>query len=187
MKMPNDTNRERANENAKGLIMVDSLLEQVGKISALATICEVKMRVLADNNEVLAHLAHSKKLEDVENGIFKSFERNLTLEEVKKLKAGRVIRNKVLHGDFEAASIKLDEVEANKLSKPEGFALDLNTGEVRDIGSKPIKSSSIFEWLLAIGTSGFFPLAAGVLQTNISTIDRLLEQTSKKEITPGPL
>lgn len=92
-----------------------------------------------------------------------------------------------MHGDFEAASIKLDEVEANKLSKPEGFALDLNAGEVRDIGSKPIKPSSIFEWFLATGTSGFFPLAAEVLQTNITTIDRLLEQTSKKEITLGPL
>lgn len=169
------------------MIMVDMLLGQVGQISALATICEVKMRVLADNNKALEHLAHSKKLEDVENGIIKSFEKNLTLDEVKKLKAGRVIRNKVLHGDFEAASIKLEEIEANKMSKPEGFALDFKTGEVRDIGSKPIKSSSIFEWLLAIGTTGFFPLVAGVLQDNISTIDRLLEQTSKGEITPGPL
>lgn len=167
--------------------MIDMLLNQVGQISGLATICEVKMRVLADNNKALSHLAHSKKLEDVENGIIKSFELHLTTDEVSKLKAGRIIRNKVLHGDFEAASIKLDEIETNKMSKPEGFVLDFTTGEVRDIGSKPIKSSSIFEWLLAISSTGFFPLAAGVLQTNISTIDRLLEQTSKGEITPGPL
>lgn len=165
----------------------DAFFEQIGRIAALATICEVKMRILADNNKILTHLAHSKKLEDVENGIIKGFQKYLTAEEIARLKAGRVIRNKVLHGDFEAASIKLEEIEVGKMSKPEGFVLELNTGEIRDIGSKPIKSSSIFEWLLAMAMTGFFPITIEVLEGNLSTIDRLIERTAKGEITPEPL
>lgn len=165
----------------------DVFFNQIGNISALATICEVKMRILADNNKPLSHLAHAKRLEDVENAIIKSFEKHLSADEIARLKAGRVIRNKVLHGDFEAASIKLDEIEAGKQSKPEGMVLELNTGELRDIGSKPIKSSSIFEWLIAIATTGFFPLAMEVLEKNLSTINRIIEQSAKGEITPGPI
>lgn len=165
----------------------DVFFEQVGQMSAMATICEIKMRILADNNNPLKHLAHSKKLEDLENAILRSFDKHLTAEEVTRLKAGRVIRNKVLHGDFEAASIKLDEIEPGKMGKAEGMVLEINTGEIRDIGSKPIKSSSIFEWLIAVGTTGFFPLAKEALENNLSTINRLLEQTSRGEITPGPL
>lgn len=165
----------------------DPLFQQIGHISALATICEVKMRILADNNKPLKHLAHAKILEDVENAIIRSFEKHLATDEVSRLKAGRVIRNKVLHGDFEAASIKLEEIESGKMCRPEGVALEVNSGELRDIGLKSIKSSSIFEWLIVVSTTGFFPLAMEVLEKNLSTINRIIDQTAKDEIAPGPL
>ncbi|HWU43198.1 MAG TPA: hypothetical protein VN132_07170 [Bdellovibrio sp.] len=165
----------------------DALFNQVGQISALATICEIKMRILADNNQVLTRLAHAQKLEEVENGIIAAFKKHLSTDEIERLKTGRVVRNKILHGNFEAASAKMSELEGAQLTKPSGSVLDLTSGEIRDIGSKPIKSSSIFEWLLALGSNRFMPTAMDTLQKNIGTIERLLEQSSKKEIEAEPI
>lgn len=75
-----------------------------------ATGVELSMRMLADKVPELRAFAHSKKFEDIEDEIIKHFGDLLSDEDKKTLSASRVLRNKILHCDFEAARDKLDEL-----------------------------------------------------------------------------
>ena len=68
------------------------------------------MRMLADKGPELRPFAHSKKFEDIEDEIIKHFGDLLSDDDKKTLSASRVLRNKILHCDFEAARNKLDEL-----------------------------------------------------------------------------
>jgi hypothetical protein len=64
---------------------------------------ELSMRMLADKVPELRTFAHSRKFEDIENEIIKHFGDTLSDEDKGTLSASRVLRNKILHCDFEAA------------------------------------------------------------------------------------
>src|SRR5437879_236229 len=76
----------------------------------LAADYELRVRLLADKTPALAQWATAKNLQDVETPLIAHFSASLTDEEKKLLAIVRVLRNKLLHGEFTTARSKLEEL-----------------------------------------------------------------------------
>ena len=154
--------------------------------NAYATACawgsllELKTRMLADNTPALKHLAHANKLEDVEAAIITTFAAKLRQGDAELLAKARLVRNKVIHGNFSRAKDALVELG---FAVPDGGVRTVDAsgsvleallhGERVPVAQVPTFDSSIFGWLLEGGTSGLFARAVEVFQKAAEIIERL--------------
>src|SRR5258708_2476053 len=88
----------------------DGFFNQYANACACASLLEITMRIRADNTPRLKHLAHAKVLQNVEAAIVGEFGGTLKPGEEELLGRSRVLRNKVMHGDFSTAKEKLVEL-----------------------------------------------------------------------------
>jgi hypothetical protein len=150
---------------------------------AWGCLLELKMRLLADNTPSMKGLAHAPRLEDIETAIATTFAARLKPGDDQLLAKTRVLRNKVLHGNFSKAKETLVELGH---AIPDGGVLGVDVsgpdvlGAVREgrrvpVSQTPTKESSIYGWLLEAGQSGLFGTAAAVFRSTTEIVDRLFE------------
>ncbi|MGC1779277.1 MAG: hypothetical protein WBB34_15135 [Xanthobacteraceae bacterium] len=149
------------------------------------------MRMLADKLPALRPFTHSRKFEDIEVEIIGYFGTLLSDEDKQALSAARMLRNKILHCDFEAARNKLDELG---LSPKRGVvrkamispsmpaeaimqtirAVAEGRGGVL-ISNTPGKAhANLFGWMMELAAGNGFVLALSAFQRAGAIIERLL-------------
>jgi len=153
---------------------------------------ELSMRMLADKVPELLAFAHSKKFEDIEDEIIKHFGAILSEDDKKTLSISRVLRNKILHCDFEAARSKLDElglsprrgaVRRATISpsiSPEQLGQTIRAiaqghgGElVSDTSGRA--PANLFGWMMELAAGNGFVLAHNAFKNAGTIVDRLLD------------
>ncbi len=156
------------------------IFQAYGAACAWGSLLELKTRMLADNTPALKHLAHANKLEDVESAIAAAFASQLQPGDAALLAKARLVRNKVVHGNFSRAKETLIElgfgVSDGGVSRIDasGNILDaLVNGKRVPVSQVPTVDSNIFGWLLEAGTSGLFERAVEVFQNAGEIIQRL--------------
>jgi hypothetical protein len=162
----------------------DVLINQMAQLGALATRQEIELRLLADKTNELEHLAHAQPLQKLEDAFFESFAKHLEPSEVESIKAGRVIRNKILHGDFKAASLKAASLEAGLMTTTKTYKVDLGSGETKKVEDLSIEEGKIVGWLIASSQNGFVPAAQKIFNRNIETLVRISSGTATGTIQP---
>lgn len=152
---------------------------------------ELSMRMLADKLPALRPFTHSRKFEDIEVEIIRYFSTLLSEEDKQTLSASRVLRNKILHCDFEAARNKLDELGLSPkrglvrkaVISPSMSANDLmqtiravaagSGGEL--VSNTPGRApANLFGWMMELATGSGFVLALNAFQRAEAIIERLL-------------
>ena len=151
----------------------DVLIQKVAQLGSLGVVQEINLRILADKTPKLKDLAHAQRLEDLEAALFLHFSDYITDEETVSIKAGRVIRNKILHANFEAASAKAAATELGLIQNATVKKMDLNSGTIENAQDLSIHEAGIFGWLLVCSNNGFFKAAEVIFQRNIKAIIRL--------------
>lgn len=143
---------------------------------------ELKMRILADNTPSLKHLAHATKLEDIETAIATAFSARLKAGDGQLLAKTRVLRNKVLHGNFSKAKETLIElgyaipdggVQGIDVAAGTDIHGALVNGPLIPVSQTPTKDSHIYGWLLEGGKAGLFTTAAEVFRSTTEIVERL--------------
>jgi hypothetical protein len=152
---------------------------------------ELSMRMLADKVPELRIFAHSKKFEDIEDEIIKHFGDLLSGEDKKTLSASRVLRNKILHCDFEAARKKLDELglspkrgvvrravispsmSAEAIQQTIRAVAEGHGGEL--VSNTPGRGpANLFGWMMELAAGNGFVLALDAFKKAGTIIERLL-------------
>jgi hypothetical protein len=156
-----------------------------------AAAVELSMRMLADKVPELRAFAHSKKFEDIEDEIIKHFGNLLSDEDKKTLSASRVLRNKILHCDFEAARDKLDELglspkrgvvrkgtispsmSAEEIQRTIRAVAEGRGGEL--VSNTPGRGpANLFGWMMELAAGNGFVLALHAFEKAGTIIERLL-------------
>jgi hypothetical protein len=171
---------------------VEMLKLQYKAAAGEAAAVELSMRMLADKVPELRPFAHSKKFEDIEDEIIKHFGDLLIEEDKKTLSASRVLRNKILHCDFEAARNKLDELG---LSPKRGvvrrgtISQSMSVEELKQsitavakgdggelVANTPGRGhGNLFGWMLELAAGNGFVLSCDAFRRAAAIIDRLLD------------
>jgi hypothetical protein len=152
---------------------------------------ELSMRILADKVPELRSFAHSR-FEDIEVGIIKHFGVLLSEDDKKSLGISRVLRNKILHCDFEAARNKLDELglspgrggvrkatispsmSPGQLDQTIRAVAEGHGGEL--VSDTPGRGpANLFGWMLELGVGGGFLLAHNAFKNAGTIVERLLD------------
>jgi hypothetical protein len=152
---------------------------------------ELSMRMLADKVPELRAFTHSKKFEDIEDEIIKHFGDLLSDEDKKILSASRILRNKILHCDFEAARNKLDELRLSPKGgvvrkgtispsmSPEEIQQTIRAiaeghgGEL--VSNTPGRGpANLFGWMMELAAGNGFVLAHNAFNNAGAIIERLL-------------
>jgi hypothetical protein len=153
---------------------------------------ELSMRMLSDKVPELRPFAHSKKFEDIEDEIIKHFSDLLSDEDKKTLSASRVLRNKILHCDFEAARNKLDELglspkrgvvrrgtisppmSAEEIQRSIRAIAEGHGGEL--VSNTPGRGpANLFGWMMELAAGNGFALSINAFNNAGSIIERLLK------------
>ncbi len=151
---------------------------------------ELSMRMLADKVPELRSFAH-KRFEHIEDEIIKHFGDLLSDEDRKSLSASRVLRNKILHCDFEAARNKLDELgvspkrgvvrkatispsmPAEEIQRTIRAVAEGHGGEL--VSNTPGRGpANLFGWMMELGVGNGFVLARNAFKNADTIIERLL-------------
>jgi hypothetical protein len=146
---------------------------------------ELYARLLADKTDAMASL-FDKKLEVIINCIIEHFKTHLTPEEEELISEARILRNKILHIDFESA--------ANKVNAPSGgittftnipksgpelieFILSAASGKIegQNVRNSSAKEARIFAWLLECGANGTFVECENTLKKACLVINKLIQ------------
>jgi hypothetical protein len=152
---------------------------------------ELSMRMLADKVPELRAFAHSRKFEDIEDEIIKHFGDLLSDEDKKTLSASRVLRNKILHCDFEAARNKLDELGLSPkrgVVRKATISSSMSAEEIQrtvraiaeDQGGELVSNSpgrgpaNLFGWMMELAAGNGFVLALNAFKKAGTIIERLL-------------
>jgi hypothetical protein len=162
---------------------------------------ELSMRMLADKVPELRAFAHSKRFEDIEDEIIKHFGNLLSDEDKKTLSASRVLRNKILHCDFEAARNKLDELglspkrdvvrrgtispsmSAEEIQRTIHEIAEGHGGEL--VSNTPGRGpANLFGWMMELAAGNGFVLSLRAFSSAGSVIERLLNATDLTPIVP---
>jgi hypothetical protein len=179
-------------------IMLDRFLLDYKAAAAEGAVLELKLRLLADKVPALQSFAHAQKLEDIETQITRHFGAALKEAEQKTLALCRVLRNKILHGDFRAAREKLTElgketssggvkkVDLGGISAPEmrtkiTQAVAGVPGSYESVADTEAKGpGSVYGWLLEVHTAGDLRQAVDAFQQVAQIVDRLAVAASTK-------
>jgi hypothetical protein len=152
---------------------------------------ELSMRMLADKVPALRAFAHSKNFEDIEDEIIRHFGDLLSDEDRKTLSASRVLRNKILHCDFEAARNKLDEMglspkrgvvrrgtispsmSAEEIQRTIRLIAEGHGGEL--VSNTPGRGpANLFGWMMELAAGNGFVLSLNAFNNAGTIIERLL-------------
>jgi hypothetical protein len=168
----------------------DDFFDQYAHACAWGSVLELRMRVLADNTPSMKHLAHAQKLEDIETAIANHFATELRAGEHDLLAKSRVLRNKVMHGNFSVAKAKLLEL-GHELGDGGVMQFQLPPGNLtaetlaavlagssKRVADTPTTESDIMGWLLECGTTGVFQKAGEAFEKAILIVDRLVRLPS---------
>jgi len=151
---------------------------------------ELSMRMLADKVPELRAFAH-KKFEHIEDEIIKHFGDLLSDEDKKTLSDSRVLRNKILHCDFEAARNKLDELGLSPkrgLVRKAAISTSMSAEEIQQrvravdegrsgelVSDTPGRApANLFAWMLELAAGNGFVLARNAFEKAGTIIERLL-------------
>jgi hypothetical protein len=177
-------------------IMLDHLLPEYKAAAAEGTVLELKLRLLADRVPTLQPFAHAQSLAEIETQIAQHFGAALTEEENNTLALCRVLRNKILHGDFRAAREKLAElgietqhggvkkVDLAGLATPRmtekiTHAIAGAPGSYEQVADTEAKApGSVYGWLLEGHTAGDFRQAVDAFKRTAVIVDRLAVASS---------
>ena len=171
---------------------VDVVRSQFKATAGEAAGLELSMRMLADKVPELRPFAHSKKFEDIEDEIIKHFGDLLSDDDKKTLSASRVLRNKILHCDFEAARNKLDELglspkrgvvrkgtispsmSAEEIQRTVRAIAEGGGGEL--VSNTPGRGpANLFGWMMELAAGNGFVLSLNAFNNAGSIIERLLD------------
>lgn len=129
---------------------------QVGELGRILTLVEVKIRILIErhnNGKKVSALSYSKLLK-LPEGYISPF----SYSEIQKLEAARLLRNSIMHGNFDEAIKKLTDLgylpELNKAFKFTGFGTSNMKMEVLAVNEK----SDIFDAFIQFLANGHFEL-----------------------------
>lgn len=179
--------------------VVDTFLLHFKVAAAEGALVELKERMLAEKVPDLEQYAHAKKLEDLEEKIIAYFSESLDPGEADVLKKCRQLRNKLFHGDFQAARTKLGELGiqterggVHRLKINEKESLEGLVSKVESVrsgavppdfiaDSKTTADGGVFGWLLELGAAGDFSNAAEVFISSSKIIDKLLGKADELE------
>ena len=150
----------------------DKFIAAFASASSAGCVLELKYRLLADMRPTLRPVARAQKLGDVESAIVNEYRPHLSEREVKLLNDVRVLRNKVLHCDFDVAHEKLRDMGVHLL---DGLVTQVNvsTGDATPV-TADVEWKPVFGWLLQSAMSGMFKQAELRFYDVIAVIDRLL-------------
>jgi len=152
---------------------------------------ELSMRMLADKVPELRAFAHSRNFEDIEDEIIKHFGDLLTEEDKMTLSASRVLRNKILHCDFEAARNKLDELGLSPkrgVVRKAPISPSMSVEEIQQtiraiaeghggelVSNTPGRGpANLFGWMMELAAGDGFVLALDAFRKAGTIIERLL-------------
>jgi hypothetical protein len=148
-------------------------IEEFGNVAAIASIYELKLRLLADKTASIKDKSHAHRLEELEDAFIEHFRDKLTVEGITLLKTGRQLRNKVLHGDFSVAAAKVEELRPGVLSKGGVTALNLKDGTLKTVSGTDSRDTGIFGWLLECKTSGLFDQCRDIFAKMIGIVAQI--------------
>lgn len=149
----------------------DLAVAAFAQAAAAGCVLELKYRMLAEMRPHLRPLGRAKLLLDVETAIIEEYRTDLLDADVLLLGQTRVLRNKVLHCDFDVAHEKLREMGI-KLMDGLVTMVNMETGDAKPliIGEK----GAIYGWLVQSAQNGLFMQAALKFGTAIALVNRLL-------------
>lgn len=166
-----------------------AFLEQFKLASGEGAVVELKLRLLADKIPTLQRVAHTQKLEDIENEIAQHFGHALSAAEKNTLALCRQLRNKILHCNFSVARARLSELGAepqsarvrkidltgmgaNEIRAKVEQAIVQNQGTL--VSALPTtQAGSVLGWLLEAGAAGDFQNAVSAFRNAAAIVDRL--------------
>jgi hypothetical protein len=171
---------------------VEMVRSQFKAAAGEAAVLELSMRMLADKVPALRAFTHSKNFEDIEDEIIKHFGGLLSEEDKKTLSASRVLRNKILHCDFEAARNKLDELglspkrgvvrrgtispsmSAEEIQRTIHTIVEGHGGEL--VSDTPGRgAANLFGWMMELAAGNGFVLSLRAFNNAGAIIERLLD------------
>lgn len=154
--------------------------------AAAATAAEYEMRVrlLADKTPALEQWSVAKNLHDVERPLIEHFAAALSAEEKQLLESVRVLRNKILHGEFTAARSKLEELGHPKqepqlqvVKLPDQVTLEAFHAAVAEAQPFAVDAAPdrghLFAWLIQLAADGSLAAAATAFAKARDVINRL--------------
>ncbi|MEI6875125.1 MAG: hypothetical protein WCL50_08340 [Spirochaetota bacterium] len=171
-------------------IAFELFLPQYKHAAGEAAAVELRMRILADREPCLRHLAHAQKLEKLEEALAEWAEKRGLVAEKELLAACRILRNKILHAGFPEARGKLRalgknvadgkvwQIDTTKMNTegPVPFLHRIASGDLRDahlVAETKDSEQHIYGWFLELGSTGAFQEAAGVFAQLSEKLDAL--------------
>jgi hypothetical protein len=164
----------------------DIFIEEFGNVAAIASIYELKLRLLADKTPALKEKSHAHRLEELEDAFITHFEKMLTPDGITLLKTGRQLRNKVLHGDFSVAAKKVEELKPGSLKKDGVLSVKLDTGTSKFVSGTDSRDTGIFGCLLECKTSGLFDQCRDIFAKMVGIIAQISHEEAEREIAEHP-
>jgi hypothetical protein len=156
--------------------------------AADGAVVELKLRLLAGKVPALQKYAHQSRLEDIEDDLAAHF--SLSTEDRETLRLCRQLRNKVLHSDFRAARLKLNEMGvetaaggvtkvglpvvsvAEVAAKIYGVQAGTEGVTVADTSSA---DGGVMGWFIEAGNAGDFQKASAAFKGAAVIVDRLAD------------
>jgi hypothetical protein len=119
---------------------------------------ELRLRLLADVIPALRESSMAYRLDDLEKPVVEYFKKQGTLSDgdAKALEACRRVRNKLLHGELDAARKRLIEEADAKIVSVSVMRIDLRTEDVRPVTREGTTPGNLFGWLMEAANSGDF-------------------------------
>jgi hypothetical protein len=158
-------------------------VKEFGNVAAIASIYELKLRLLADKTSALKNKSHAHRLEDLEDAFISHFQEKLTDKGVTLLKTGRQLRNKLLHSDFSIAAKKVEELRPGTLQRGGVIRVDLSDGSTQAVSETDSRDTGIFGWLLESGMKGgLFEQCRIIFSQMIGIIAQISDDEAKREL-----
>jgi len=145
---------------------------------------ELHVRLLADKTPKLQEYALALNLGNIEKPLVEHFANALSEREKTLLATVRVLRNKLLHGEFTTARTKLEtlgypkqQAKIQVIKLPDKLTADViprlvETAEPFAVDAAP-DAGNLFAWFLQLAFDGSFKADESVFQNAINIIDRL--------------
>jgi hypothetical protein len=178
--------------------MIEAFISLYQQAAAAGSVLELKLRMLCEAVPALHEFAHIQKLEDVEDQVVRHFKEHLSESEQAWLASCRQLRNKILHCDFREARQRLKKNGAASSAgkvwfmkvDPASATADEIRAALQDVKSSlrsvadtsSTEEGTVFGWLLELGASGDFKLAAETFQGAIALLDRLAQVNADIEV-----
>lgn len=170
----------------------EMFLEKFKVAAGEAALCELRLRLLAGKVPALVDCALNPKSFEVEKRVKDHFKEVLSEEDLQLIEKSRQLRNKLLHGDFQQARQKLQElgrpqrsggvrrINFDRGAEAAGMVKALAEGLSGERGQLVADSAStqegtVYGWLLEVASSGDLREANDIFDRMTVLLNRLLE------------